>query len=225
MSALESTTPVETPPPFFQRFIPSKAVVLDITERVLILMIYGQFAIRILSFSFATLNIGSFLLIMSEAIPLFFVLFRRFSSQISRDPFDWSVAIVGSALPLMVVPIAVHGPLVPPLSSDFIITFGLCGQIAAKVSLGRSFGIVAANRGVQINGPYRIVRHPMYLGYTMTHVGFLLMMPSNINLILYTLGFFLQIMRMLREENVLMRDPAYQEFARRVPYRLIPGVF
>ena len=224
MEALESV-PVETPPPFFERLIPSKAAVLDIAERALILMIYGQFVIRIGSFSLASLNIGSLLLIMSEAIPLFFVLFRRFSTQISRDPFDWSVAILGSALPLMIVPLAVHQSLVPPLVSDFIIVFGLCGQIAAKVSLGRSFGIVAANRGVQVNGPYRFIRHPMYLGYTMTHVGFLLLMPSIINLILYTLGFFLQIVRMLREENVLRQDSAYREFEERVPYRLVPGVF
>lgn len=213
------------PPPFSERFIHSKAVLLDIAERGLILMVYGQFAVRLMSLTFESLNIGSLLLVMSESIPLFFVLFRKFSENMSRDPFDWTVAIVGSSLPLLILPEASRGPFIPVLAADLIIMLGLCAQIAAKVSLGRSFGIVAANRGVEVSGPYRFVRHPMYLGYTMTHIGFLLLMPSVINAILYGLAFFLQVVRLTREERVLNRDPAYRDFAARVRYRLIPGVF
>jgi len=224
MKTIEST-PAMTPPPLFERFIPSKAVLLDIAERVLILMVYGQFAVRLMSFNVASLNIGSILLMMSEAIPLFFVLFRKFSANMSHDPFDWTVAIIGSSLPLLILPEASRGPFIPVPISEMIIMLGLCAQIAAKVSLGRSFGIVAANRGVEITGPYRFVRHPMYLGYTMAHIGFLLLMPSVINAILYGLAFFLQVVRLTREERVLNQDPAYRDFAARVRYRLVPGVF
>jgi protein-S-isoprenylcysteine O-methyltransferase Ste14 len=211
------------PPP--DRFVPSKALLLDMAERLLIFAIYGQFVVRLLSITFASLNIGSALLVMSESIPLFFLLFRRFSTQVSRDPFDWSVAIIGTTMPLLILPVAANVPLLPALACDAIIMAGLCMQIAAKVSLGRSFGIVAANRGVESSGPYRFVRHPMYLGYTMTHVGFLLLMPSVLNAILYGLAFFLQVIRLLREERVLLHDPLYRTFVDRVHYRLIPGVF
>ena len=54
---------------------------------------------------------------------------------------------------------------------------GLYVQISAKVILGRSFGLIAANRGIKVAGPYRIVRHPIYAGYTIIHVGFLLALP------------------------------------------------
>jgi len=218
-------TEIDTPPRARPSYVPSTALMLDLAERGLILAIYGQFAVRLLSLSFASLNIGSLLLVMSEAIPLFFLLVRRFSTNVSRDPFDWSVAIVGTALPLLILPNPTGAPLLPGVVCDMIIMLGLCVQIAAKVSLGRAFGIVAANRGVESTGPYRFVRHPMYLGYTMTHVGFLMLMPSVLNAILYGLAFFLQVIRLLREENVLIRDPEYQAFASRVRYRLVPGVF
>ena len=89
----------------------------------------------------------------------------------------------------------------------------------------RSFGVVAANRGIQVVGPYRIVRHPMYAGYTIIHIGFLLAFPSLPNTILYSVTLAVQIARLLREERLLNSDPRYREFSSKVRYRLLPGVF
>ena len=46
-----------------------------------------------------------------------------------------------------------------------------------KITLGRSFGVVPANRGVVVGGPYNFVRHPIYTGYLITHVAFLVANP------------------------------------------------
>src|SRR5260370_25569425 len=46
----------------------------------------------------------------------------------------------------------------------------------AVISLGRSFGIVAANRGIRTGGPYRFVRPPLYSAYILTQIGY---MPEN----------------------------------------------
>jgi protein-S-isoprenylcysteine O-methyltransferase Ste14 len=102
---------------------------------------------------------------------------------------------------------------------------GLYVQISAKVFLGRSFGLVAANRGIKVTGPYRIVRHPMYAGYTIIHVGFLLSFPSLWNLVLYSTQLAIQMARLLREELLLNQDQSYRDYAARVRYRLIPMIF
>ena len=55
---------------------------------------------------------------------------------------------------------------------------GLAIVIAGKMTLGRSFGLMPANRGIVSSGVYRIVRHPIYLGYLITHVAFIFANPS-----------------------------------------------
>jgi protein-S-isoprenylcysteine O-methyltransferase Ste14 len=102
---------------------------------------------------------------------------------------------------------------------------GTVFEVYAKVFLGRSFGFVAADRGIVVGGPYHIVRHPIYLGYLVTHVGFLLANWSPRNLALYVVIYFFQISRILAEERILREDESYRVYCERVRFRLIPGVF
>ena len=102
---------------------------------------------------------------------------------------------------------------------------GFAIQMSAKFTLRRSFGVVPANRGVKVGGPYRFVRHPMYAGYLMTQVGFLLAHPTLWNASIYAATFAFQPGRILAEERLLSRDTGYREFAALVPSRLVPGIF
>ena len=86
-------------------------------------------------------------------------------------------------------------------------------------------GLVPANRGVKSGGPYYFVRHPMYAGYTLIHIGFLLGFPSLQNFLLYLTTFLIELARLMREELVLNNDPVYRDYAVRVRYRLLPGIF
>jgi protein-S-isoprenylcysteine O-methyltransferase Ste14 len=52
--------------------------------------------------------------------------------------------------------------------------------VCGKLSLGRSFGLAPANRGV-VSTTYRFARHPIYLGYLITHLGFLVANPTGWN--------------------------------------------
>lgn len=97
-------------------------------------------------------------------------------------------------------------------------------QIASKISLGRSFGLLPANRGIVTHGTYRVVRHPIYLGYFVGHMAFLLASFSSSNLYLFACLYFFQGLRIREEEKVLIQDPAYASYAERTRYRLIPGV-
>lgn len=98
-------------------------------------------------------------------------------------------------------------------------------QIYAKWTLGRSFGLLPANRGIVSHGPYALVRHPIYLGYFVGHAGFLLAYFSWHNALLMAVLYTIQVVRLLREERVLATDMAYRGYMQQTRWRLLPGVF
>ena len=72
---------------------------------------------------------------------------------------------------------------------------------------------------------YRFVRHPIYAGYLFTHMGILMVMPSLINLVIYAIGWWAQILRIDAEERLLSQDPDYREYLTQTRRRLIPGIY
>jgi protein-S-isoprenylcysteine O-methyltransferase Ste14 len=170
-------------------------------------------------------SVNTAILLVSEGAVLVFVLFRRFTEDVSLRPGDWALALVGSGAPLLVQPAHVGSSAGLAAFSTILMLAGLLVQLAAKLTLRRSFGAVAANRGVKIGGPYRLVRHPMYAGYLLTHIGFIMTNPSAWNALAYGVCFIAQIGRILAEEKLLGADSKYRDFAARVRFRLIPGVF
>lgn len=199
-------------------------VVLDIFERVALAGLFSYFAWTMGHDWLETGSISSFLLIVSESAVLFFVLIRRFTNEVSARPSDWLVALLGTATPLVVQPTGTSA-IVPAAACALLMLLGILVQVAAKLTLRRSFGAVAANRGVKVSGPYRFVRHPMYAGYFLTQIGFLLAHPTLWNAVVYSAAFAFQIWRILAEERVLNHDASYRQFAILVPYRLVPRVY
>src|SRR5215467_1336419 len=51
---------------------------------------------------------------------------------------------------------------------------GLVVAIVSLLALGRSFGFVAADRGLVTRGPYAVIRHPLYAAYVVIQAGYLL---------------------------------------------------
>ena len=113
----------------------------------------------------------------------------------------------------------------PPAVPGMLVLFGILWQIAAKLTLGRCFGLLPALRGVVVRGPYRVVRHPIYMGYLCTHIGFFCFALSWHNLGVYAALYFCQVLRILDEEHLLMQSPEYQAYSRQVRWRLLPGIF
>lgn len=197
-------------------------VFLDRFEQLFLIVAGGYLFYRLLPDDFAFAYLNTYLLLFSEGVALLFVLLRKSTRDISPSFFDWFVAIIGSAGPLFVGPIGV--PIAYELALVLLST-GILVHIGAKLSLNFSFGIVAANRGVKSNGLYAIVRHPMYVGYMVTHMGFLLAGPTLRNVCIYGVVWIAFILRILAEEKVLMKDPAYQALAEKTRWRLIPFLF
>jgi len=165
----------------------------------------------------------SLLWMVSEGLVILLLVFRRDSRRLSMHPWDWIVAIGGSFTVLLVRPATTT--IAPEFLGVALQLAGTVFEIYAKVFLGRSFGIVAADRGVVVGGPYRIVRHPIYFGYFVTHVGFLLANWSARNIALYIVIYFFQISRILAEERILREDESYRAYCQRVRYRVIPFIF
>jgi protein-S-isoprenylcysteine O-methyltransferase Ste14 len=201
-----------------------KAIILDVCERAFVAALFGNFAWQMLTGSAASLQLNILLLLLGELLPIVFILLRPPSATLSQRPSDWAFGIMGTTTGLLVTP-AEAAPIVPAVLCFAIMIAGLSLQVSAKAVLGLSFGVVAANRGVKVLGPYRFMRHPIYAGYTVTHIGNLLAMPSLANTACYTLALALQIVRISREERLLTQDAAYCVYVARVRYRLVPGLF
>ena len=195
---------------------------LDIFEQVVLLILYIWFVLRLWPGTFAEVTISALLLLASEGLIVILLLIRRPTDNISTSFKDWFVAFSGSFLPLLVR--KGEEPLVLYLAVGLMI-FGMITHIGAKLSLFRSFGIVPANRGIKVKGLYSIVRHPMYAGYFYTHIGFLLSAPALWNFVVYACAWGFMLPRIFAEEKILLQSPEYQDYAKRVRYRLIPGVF
>src|SRR5262249_35493648 len=167
--------------------------VLDFAERAVVLILFIYFANKMLPrfahliiteiahpelvWLAASTNVQAALLVVSESLAVFLMLTRRFATTVSRRPLDWVLSLMAVTAPLLVVPVA-SSTFVPSQIASALMIAGMIIQISAKAVLWRSFGLVPANRGIKTKGPYRFVRHPMYAGYTLTHIGFLSGFPS-----------------------------------------------
>jgi len=164
------------------------------------------------------------LLLLSETAVAIFALIRRPTDKLSMELGDWLLAITATCAGLLIIPGATLFPAIAPLGVALAIGGNLI-QAWAKLVLRRSFGVAPANRGLKLTGPYRLVRHPMYAGYLLVHIGVLILMFSPINVVIYAIGWWAQILRILAEERLLGQDPAYAEYMTRVRWRLVPGLF
>lgn len=82
------------------------------------------------------------------------------------------------------------------------------------------------NQKVVTTGPYRFVRHPMYVGGFLYFLGLPFMFGSWLGLAVVPLFIAALMFRIPIEERMLRKDLAgYDDYAARVRYRLVPGVW
>lgn len=197
---------------------------LDAIERTAILVLYAFFLWRMIEAFLISWNLGNLVMLITESILVGFILCRKPAQHLSARWSDWLLAFGATSLPLLARPLTdvSHAWDLMAIGLTFA---GLGVQVVSKLTLGRRFGVVAANRGLCMQGPYRLVRHPIYFGYLLAHVGFCLLNPSLWNLALFAVVYSLKIPRILAEERLLSEDEDYRNYQRVVRYRLVPGLF
>ncbi len=76
------------------------------------------------------------------------------------------------------------------------------------------------------NGPYRLVRHPGYSGALLCELAVPLLLASGWALLIGGICAGLLVLRTALEDRLLLAElPGYREYAQRVRFRLIPGVY
>ena len=97
--------------------------------------------------------------------------------------------------------------------------------IVSFVYLGRSFAILPAYRGTVTGGPFRVIRHPAYLGELLMISGCCLAAPGWASCWPLLISLPLVAFRISAEERVLAANSAYCDYSRKVRWRLVPRVW
>jgi protein-S-isoprenylcysteine O-methyltransferase Ste14 len=196
----------------------------DRGEKIFFLAVFLYFFIEFSRSLLHEPNIFTALYLADQTMIILFLLFRRTATHISENPLDYGIAFAGTLLPLLAVPNSGQN-VVPLWVCGVLMLAGILLHLGAKLSLRRSFGIVAADRGIKNEGPYRLVRHPMYLGYMMVHLALVLAGPLLWNMIVFALTWVAFLLRIAAEERLLSRNEDYQAFMGKTRFRLIPGLY
>jgi protein-S-isoprenylcysteine O-methyltransferase Ste14 len=134
--------------------------------------------------------------------------------------------IVGCLLPVFLLALP-RANLTPTMSifSSAIVFLGTAGAILSVFWLGRSFSILPQARGLVVEGPYRLIRHPLYLAELCVVFGRIWEFEQPWPFIVLFAAIGAQISRMHFEEQVLLETfPSYCDYASRTA-RIIPGVY
>jgi protein-S-isoprenylcysteine O-methyltransferase Ste14 len=110
------------------------------------------------------------------------------------------------------------------LASSAVVLLGMAFAIWSLATLGGCFGIMPEVRGLVLRGPYRLVRHPVYLGEIVAALGLLLTRPHLLTLALLATFVLFQYWRTIFEERALgaAYPNDYSSYRAGVP-RLVPG--
>jgi protein-S-isoprenylcysteine O-methyltransferase Ste14 len=197
---------------------------VEFSARLGVGIIFTLFAIRIGTDAMTTGRMTGLLLLASESLVVVLTIARRQACIVDRSWMTRVLTLLSMLGPPLVYPAHVI-PVAPEAVTLTVSAVGLLVVIAGKLSLGRSFGLLPANRGIVSSGCYRVLRHPIYLGYLITHVAFVAANPSLWNTALLLISDTALLRRALYEERTLAKDPEYREYMERVRWRVVPLVF
>jgi protein-S-isoprenylcysteine O-methyltransferase Ste14 len=111
------------------------------------------------------------------------------------------------------------------LAADALLVAGTAWSVWSLRFLGKNLSVIAQARGVTDQGPYRLVRHPLYTGELVSALGLALAAGTVPAAILWVALVGMQAYRALREEQVLLDAlTGYREYRARTA-ALVPGLF
>jgi protein-S-isoprenylcysteine O-methyltransferase Ste14 len=191
-----------------------KELVLDVAVSAVWLVYAGGYLRRAID-TRDPLGLG--LMVFYTLVAVFFVLREPNRKECSK--WETVLAVGAVFLPMLLLRPTGSGASV---AGSVIQGVALLGILVALVSLGRSFGIAPADRGLVTSGLYRWIRHPLYATETLFYVGFLVSNPSWRNAIGFVMSLAVHVLRIHLEERIL---EGYEGYARNVRWRMMPFVW
>ena len=117
------------------------------------------------------------------------------------------------------------GDVAWPAAGLVLVTLAAGLSLVTLLTLGRLFGVRPALRGLATSGPYRFVRHPMYLSYILADIGYNLEEWNLVTLLLVLIGWAALVYRIHAEERLLSQHNGWPRYAASVRSRLFPGLW
>ncbi len=202
-----------------------------LTRRLLTVCVnlVGAASAAVFSYSFLHFYLQSHRLIgivffAQQMLVAFAYLIRRPARLVTRRLDDWLLAFAGTFIGVLFRPAGAHPGW--GIWTGVVLQLGGVAIVATCIlTLGRSFGFAAADRGVVTRGPYVIVRHPMYASYLLLDSGYFLQSLSVHNAAVLVCVTLCNGGRALAEERLLANNGDYLAYRHRVRRRILPGVW
>jgi protein-S-isoprenylcysteine O-methyltransferase Ste14 len=112
-----------------------------------------------------------------------------------------------------------------PAAGLIVVLLAAALSLVSLLTIGRFFGVRPALRGLVTSGPYRVVRHPIYLSYLVGDIGYNLQEWNFVTIVLVLAGWASLVYRIRVEERVMSQDEGWSSYVALVRYRLIPGLW
>ena len=158
----------------------SRARMFDLCARALVCALFTMLSIRLLADFMRTGRVTGLLLLASESLVVVLTLLRRRAQFVDRSAVAAAVTIISIAAIPLLRPVSALSPVADTVTA-IISALGLALVVVGKITLGRSFGLVPANRGVVVFFFNDTAPTEIYTGYLVTHVAFVVAHPSPWN--------------------------------------------
>ncbi len=181
----------------------------------------------LLFFLTSTFTVADWIYVSQHLMVLGITLTRPPPEVQDRSLLSSTAVIVAYAYPYAQVAYLrwVPGNPVWPLGGLMLVTLAAFLSFVSYLSLGRWFGVWPALRGLATRGPYRFVRHPMYLAYVLADIGYNLQEWNMGTALLVMVGWASLFYRIRAEERILSQDAGWSTYTALVRHRLFPGLW
>jgi protein-S-isoprenylcysteine O-methyltransferase Ste14 len=112
-----------------------------------------------------------------------------------------------------------------PAAGLVLVTLAAGLSLVSLLAMGRFFGVRPALRGLVTSGPYKFIRHPMYLSYVLADIGYNLQEWNSVTVLLVLIGWASLVYRIRAEERVISQHAEWPVYVALARYRLVPGIW